>query len=168
MKWILAGLLMAAALIALGGASYSQMGEMDNGDEMPGHLMLTPEQFEWKDGPVSLPKGARSAVLYGDPSKRGPFAMRIKVPANYKIMPHTHPALESVTVLEGALQMGLGDTWDDDKLTNLPAGSYAVMEVGTRHFAGSRDGATIQLHGIGPWDIHYLNPEHDPRRQKQD
>jgi anti-sigma factor ChrR (cupin superfamily) len=106
-------------------------------------------------------------VLAGDPSKAGPFTLRVKVPADYKIPPHTHPAIEHVTVLEGSLQMGLGEKWDEAVMKSLPVGGFAVMDIGTKHFAGSKEGCTIQLHGIGPWDIHYLNPDDDPRKQRE-
>ena len=128
-----------------------------------GHLMVLPKQIEWKDAPPSLPAGAKVAVLEGDPAKAGPFALRLKFPKGYKIAPHTHPAVEHVTVLQGALQMGLGDKWDDKALHELPVGGFAVMQTGTKHFAACKQACTIQLHGIGPWGITYVNPADDPR-----
>src|SRR5688572_27802866 len=78
-----------------------------------GHLMVQPKQLEWKDAPPSLPPGAKAALIEGDPSKAGPFTLRLKFPKGYKIQPHTHPAVEHVTVLQGTFQMGLGEKWDD-------------------------------------------------------
>jgi hypothetical protein len=72
------------------------------------HIMLTPKQLQWKAGPESLPPGAKAVVIEGDPSAAAPFTMRFQVPANYKIMPHWHPIVEHVTVLEGTCQMGMG------------------------------------------------------------
>jgi hypothetical protein len=48
-----------------------------------------PETIEWKPGPPSLPAGAKMAVLEGDPTKEGPFVMRLQAPAGYHIAPHT-------------------------------------------------------------------------------
>lgn len=168
MKWMILCAALATTIFAFGTAAESQMKDMkDSKDgEQAGHIMVVPDDLEWKAGPPSLPAGAEMAVLEGDPSKKGPFTLRIKVPAGYKIPPHTHPAVEHVTVIEGGLQMGLGDKWNDDEMTNLPVSGFAVMEIGTKHFAGSKDGATIQLHGIGPWDIKYLNPADDPRKKE--
>src|SRR5438046_9803504 len=62
-----------------------------------------PETIEWKAGPPSLPAGAKMAVLAGDPTKDGPFVMRLQKPANYHIPTHTHPNTDSVTVISGQM-----------------------------------------------------------------
>lgn len=129
------------------------------------HIMVLPSDLTWKDGPASLPKGVMSAVTEGDPTKPGPFTMRLKLPANYKIPPHWHPAIEHVTVLSGSFHMGLGETFDESKAMMLPVGGFAVMQIGTRHFAFTKEESTIQLHGVGPWGITYVNPKDDPRSQ---
>src|SRR5436190_16831523 len=49
--------------------------------------VVNPDELKWGDAPPSMPKGAKIAVLYGDPSKAGPFVMRLKAPAGYKIPP---------------------------------------------------------------------------------
>jgi len=61
--------------------------------------------------------------------------------------------------------MGLGDKFDSEKLQVLPAGSFAVMVTGTKHFAMTKEETTIQLHGMGPWGINYVNPADDPRKK---
>lgn len=134
-------------------------------DHQPDHIMVVPAYLTWKDGPASLPKGVKSAVIEGDPTKAGPFTMRVKLPANYKIPPHWHPAIEHVTVISGSFNMGLGETFDESKATKLPVGGFAVMQIGTRHFAFTKEGAELQLHGVGPWGINYVNPADDPRNQ---
>ena len=128
------------------------------------HVMVVPADLTWKDGPASLPKGAKSAVIEGDPSKDGPFTLRLKLPANYKIPPHWHPAIEHVTVISGSFYMGLGEMSDESKATKLPAGGFAVMAIGTRHFAFTKEESIVQLHGVGPWAINYVNPKDDPRK----
>ena len=130
-----------------------------------GHTMVLPAQVQWKDGPPSLPAGAKAALLEGDPSKDGPFTLRIKMPKGYKIPPHTHPQIEHVTVLQGTLQMGLGDKWDDKALHDIPTGGFGIMQVGTKHFAACKQGCVVQVHGMGPWGITYVNPADDPRNQ---
>ena len=127
------------------------------------HIMVVPKDLTWKDGPASLPKGVQSAVIEGDPTKPGPFTMRLKLPANYKVPPHWHPAIEHVKVISGSFSMGLGEVFDEAKATKLPVGGFATMQIGTRHFALTKEGATVQLHGIGPWGINYVNPSDDPR-----
>src|SRR5689334_9778812 len=83
--------------------------------------MFPPNRIEWKDGPPSLPPGAKVAVLEGDPAKPGPFVFRIKFPDGYRVPPHTHPKPERVTVLAGTLHLGLGDTFDPSQGRALPA-----------------------------------------------
>src|SRR5262245_22699989 len=63
--------------------------------------LFTPSEIKWTDGPPSLPKGAKIAVLEGDPGKEGPFVFRVKVPDGYRVPPHTHPKVERITVIEG-------------------------------------------------------------------
>lgn len=128
------------------------------------HAMMSPGELTWSAGPGSLPKGAQVAVLEGNPAEEGIFTMRLKLPADYRIPAHWHPAFEHVTVLEGTISMGTGDKFDEAGLHELRAGSFAVMHPGTRHFAASKGGAVIQLHGMGPWQIYYVNPDDDPRK----
>jgi hypothetical protein len=130
-----------------------------------GHVMVVPDGLTWGEGPASLPQGAKIAVIEGDPSKEGPFTMRGKLPANYKIPPHSHPGIEHVTVISGAFYMGLGETFDESKATKLPAGGFAVMDIGTKHFAFTKEETIVQIHGIGPWGINYVNPADDPRNK---
>src|SRR5438045_3545287 len=61
---------------------------------MADHVMVTPSELKWTDGPPSLPAGAKMAVLEGDPAMAGPFTMRVKMPAGYKIAAHFHPQIE--------------------------------------------------------------------------
>ena len=131
------------------------------------HIMKTAEELEWKEGLKSLPAGSQVVMLEGDPTKKGPFTIRLKFPANYKIMPHWHSQIEHVTVLEGKFHMGAGEKMDEAKAHVLTVGGFAVMPMKFRHFAFTTDqSATVQLHGMGPWDINYLNPADDPRKQK--
>jgi quercetin dioxygenase-like cupin family protein len=129
------------------------------------HLMVKPENVKWTDGPPSIPPGAKFAVIEGDPKVAGLFTMRFWFPAGYKIAPHWHPADEHVTVISGAFLMGLGEKFDNEKLQTLTTGSFAVMATGTRHFAMTKEETVVQLHGMGPWGINYVNPADDPRKK---
>jgi hypothetical protein len=128
------------------------------------HVMVVPSELKWMEAPPGLPKGVKLTVLEGDPSKAGPFTMRGMVPANYTIAPHTHPGIEHVTVLEGEAYMGMGEKLDKAAAKKLTAGGFAVMPVGHVHYFFTKGKkATIQVHGIGPWGITYVNPADDPR-----
>jgi quercetin dioxygenase-like cupin family protein len=125
------------------------------------------ESIEWKNGPAALPRGSQVAVLEGDPAKEGPFVMRLHFPAGYHIPPHTHPKTERVTVLSGALYLAMGDKLDRSSAQVLAAGTYGFWPAGMKHAAWADSETVIQLHGIGPWAITYLNPADDPRTGKK-
>jgi Domain of unknown function (DUF4437) len=131
------------------------------------HGMLTPAEIAWKDGPASLPKGAKVAVLEGNPAEPGLFTIRLKFPDGYRIAPHWHPAVERVSVIEGTFQFGMGETFDQSKAKALPAGSFVFMAPKMAHYAWVEGETIVQLTGEGPWGITYLNPLDDPRQMKK-
>ena len=81
--------------------------------------ITTPQSIKWGPAPAVLPTGARAAVLDGDPTKDGPFTLRLMFPPGYRIPPHFHPADEHVTVISGNLDVGMGDHFDRKKATTL-------------------------------------------------
>jgi quercetin dioxygenase-like cupin family protein len=91
--------------------------------------------------------------------------MRLKFPAGYKIAPHTHPAIEHVTVLSGTFHIAAGDEFDQTKGKRLRVGSFVVMPTGMPHFAWASEETIIQLHSVGPWGVTYVNPDDDPRKR---
>ena len=128
-------------------------------------IIVQPSQVKFGPAPASLPPGAEVAVLEGKPSEPGPFTMRLRVPDGYRIPPHSHPAVEHVTVLEGTFKVGMGDKFDASALTALPSGTFGALAPGTRHFAQAQGRTVLQLHGVGPWQINYVNPADDPRNK---
>jgi hypothetical protein len=132
--------------------------------EQSGHVMVTPADLQWADIP-SLPGGAKLAVIEGPITEAVPFTFRVKFPANFKVAPHWHPATERVTVLSGTLHLGTGDTFDQAKTKALPAGSISIMEPKMHHFAWTSEETVVQLSGMGPWGITYVNPADDPRKK---
>lgn len=129
------------------------------------HIMAHGHKLDWKTGPASLPPGSKMAVLEGDLSKEGPFTIRLMLPANYQVKPHFHPAIEHVTVLQGAFYMGTGDVFKTATATKLGVGDFAVMPIKYTHYAFTKGKTIIQLHGMGPWGITYVNPADDPRKK---
>lgn len=128
------------------------------------HVVLTPADIKWGDAPPVLPSGGKVAVLEGDPAKPGFFAMRLRMPDGYKIMPHWHPVRERVTVISGTLHIGLGDKFDETKGDAMPAGTYTYMDPKVHHYAWTTGETEIQLASTGPWKLIYLNPADDPSK----
>lgn len=136
--------------------------ESDVASSASEHVMLRPDEVKWTDA-KALPPGAQMAVMEGDPSKPGPFTIRFKAPAGYKVPPHWHPADEHVTVISGRILMGMGEQVDESKTHELPVGGFSVMPAGLRHFVLIKEDSVVQVHGTGPWGISYVNPADDPR-----
>ena len=128
--------------------------------------LYVPAEIKWRDGPASLPPGAKFAVLEGDPSKEGPFVMRFAFPDGFRIAPHSHPKIERLTVISGTFNLGMGETFDASKTRAMPAGTFGYWPADMRHFAWAKGETVVQLHGIGPWSITYVNPADDPRGAK--
>lgn len=128
-------------------------------------VIALPDRLTWGSAPPALPPGARLAVLEGNPSEPGPFTMRVLLPAGYRIPPHYHAAVEHVTVLKGTFKVGMGERYDPSAMTLLPAGTFAALQPGTRHFAEAQGETIVQLHGVGPWGLTYVNPADDPRKR---
>ena len=132
--------------------------------EMAGANLYPPGDIQWKDGPPSLPKGAKIAVLEGDPAKEGPFVMRVKVPDGFHIPAHTHPKPERVTIIQGTFKLAMGDKLNRADANTLPTGTYGVWPPGMVHAVWTEGETIVQFHGMGPWVINYVNPADDPRK----
>lgn len=127
-------------------------------------MMVTPADLQWAEVP-SLPPGAKVSVIEGPLNEAVPFTLRLKLPADYKVPAHWHPAIEHVTVISGTFNMGTGDMLDPSTTKPLSAGSVAIMPPKTNHFAWTKEETIIQVHGVGPWAINYVNPVEDPRKK---
>jgi quercetin dioxygenase-like cupin family protein len=129
-----------------------------------GPIMLATDQLTWSDAPA-VSAGAKIAVIEGPLNQAVPFTFRLKLPANSKIAPHTHPAYERVTVLSGTFYFSPGDAYDPAKTRALGPGGVAIMPPGTPMFGYVNEETVIQLHGVGPWGLTYLNAADDPRKK---
>ena len=150
--------LLAAAVLAIAGLVPLAWAQA------PAHKMFTAKDLKWDDVP-SLGPGAKIAVLQGPMSEAGPFIARVKVPGNFKIAPHWHPAIEHVTVISGTFSMGMGEKFDEKGMHALKAGDVMIMQPKTPHYAMSKGETVVQIHGVGPWAVNYVDPATDPRKK---
>ncbi len=128
--------------------------------------IINPDTLKWAPTPKSLPSGAEVVGLDGDMTKKGSqFTVRLRMPDGYKIPPHSHPADEHVTVISGSLYMGMGDKLDESAAMEMKAGAFHAIPKGVHHYAFTKGQTIIQLHGVGPWGITYVNPADDPRKK---
>ena len=126
---------------------------------------VNPSDLKWGPAPAVFPKGAKLAVLSGDPSKPGPFVIRLKMPAGYRIAAHHHPTDEYVTVISGDFRLGMGDKLDKAKTKALAAGGFGVAPQGMNHYAWTKTGTVVQVSAEGPFAMVYVNPADDPSKK---
>ena len=120
--------------------------------------------LKWMAGPPGLPSGATFAVVSGDPGKAGAFKVRIKMPANYTVAPHHHPTDEHLTILSGKLAFGMGDKVNRAKAKWMAAGAGGTAKAKMNHYVFTKGPATVQVAGMGPFEITYADPRDDPRK----
>ena len=129
------------------------------------HVLVSGPELKWSDPPPVFEKGASFTVVSGDPGKPGLFVVRLKMPAGYKVAPHWHPTDEHVTVLSGTFALGMGEKFDAATMKPLPAGGYALLPAEMRHYAMAKTDSTVQVHGMGPFALTYVNPADDPSKR---
>jgi Cupin domain len=128
---------------------------------------FTPDKVVYGPAPSTIPPGAQFAVLEGDPSAAtGDFTVRLKMPDGYRFPPHWHPNRENVTVISGNFKVGMGDTFDASKMLTFGPGSFAYMDPSMHHYAMASGEVVIQVHGMSPLQMNYVNPNDDPSKKK--
>jgi quercetin dioxygenase-like cupin family protein len=130
--------------------------------ETSGVIALIPGDMHWSpQGGFAMP-GMEQANLVGDPKKPGPYTLRLKFPAGYRLAPHTHPDAREVTILSGTFYTGYGERWDNASLKELPAGSFYTEPANMAHFIEVREPVLIQVSGVGPSTRKFLETAATP------
>jgi quercetin dioxygenase-like cupin family protein len=124
-----------------------------------------PAALKWGPPPPAFPKGARMAVVSGDPSQAQPFELEFSMPSGYRVAPHFHPTDETVTVKRGTFVVGMGDKFDLKQAKALKKGEQETMPAQQHHFAMARGKTLIDVKATGPFAITYVNPADDPQQQ---
>ena len=129
------------------------------------HVLVEGKELKWGAPPPIFEQSAKFTVVSGDPGKAGLYVVRLDMPAGYKIMPHWHPTDEHVTVLSGSFALGMGDKFDQSKMKTLPQNGYALLPADMRHYAMAKSRTVVQVHGMGPFQLTYVNPADDPSKR---
>jgi quercetin dioxygenase-like cupin family protein len=130
----------------------------------PGRLrVIRSDEIEWR--PFSaFPPEARLAVLVGDPTAPGPYVIRVRLPGGIKLMPHKHPEDRIYTVISGVFHIGVGEVFDESKLTAHAPGTVLVLPGGQSHYHCAKAGEYVtQVSAMGPLGMEYVDPVNDPR-----
>jgi quercetin dioxygenase-like cupin family protein len=143
----------AAVVIVLAAVTLSKTWAEQNKKEI---LAVTPEQVRWFT-PSYYKDGRQRAQLFGDSSQEGAWVDRVKIPAGMRILAHTHPHDELVTVIEGTWYLGEGERFDPAKLKGYTAGSFIVIPASIPHFVATKEsGVIVQLSGTGKFGTDFL------------
>lgn len=144
--------------VAIFGACALQAGE-------PHHTVVPADAVKWGAAPPSLPPGAQAALLLGSPAKEGPFVVRLKFPAGFVIPPHRHSKDEFVTVISGKVAITSGEKVDRAALKPVPTASFIHLPAGMPHYLLAAEETIVQVNGVGPFDVTYIDPSDDPRKK---
>jgi hypothetical protein len=123
-----------------------------------------PGALQWGRQPPGLPVGGRAAVVRGDPSKTGPFTIRLDLPNGYQVPPHWHPTSERIRVLEGTFLVGDGRTWSNKSLRPLRAGQETTVAARHPHYVEAKGRTMVEIRSTGPFEITYVKSTDDPRQ----
>jgi quercetin dioxygenase-like cupin family protein len=119
-------------------------------------VAFTPLQVRWFT-PSYYTDGRERAQLLGDSSQGGVWVDRAKIPAGRRVLAHTHPQDELVTVIEGTWYLGVGTKFNPTNLRAYPAGSFIVIPAGVPHFVATKESTVIvQLNGTGKFQTNYV------------
>ena len=136
-----------------------------SGPSVAAEMPVNSGDLHWGAAPAVFPKGAEMAVLSGDPGKAESYVVRLKMPSAYKIPAHWHPTSEYVTVISGSFHIGMGDKLDETNGIELKAGGFGVAPEHMNHYAWTTQDTIVQVHGLGPFALTYVNPADDPTKQ---
>lgn len=108
--------------------------------------------------------GIRTTVLYGDPTKAGPYTIALRVPPNMRIAAHSHRDDRTAVVVAGVWRFGYGKKADESLVKVLPPGSFYSEPAGVDHFAMTGpEGASVYISGYGPTSTDYVETANTPK-----
>jgi len=135
------GIALAAAALWIGNAQAVELDPKIVGFKLPADI-------KWNE---NVRAGNRSAVLQGDPSKPGPYAMLLTWLPGHMSRPHIHPNDRFFMVISGTWWVGNGPNFDPEATVPMPAGTHVIHWAKGVHFDGAKtEPATILVWGEGP------------------
>jgi anti-sigma factor ChrR (cupin superfamily) len=147
--WNVFAVMAAAAAIAM---TVSSQEKKENAEA---HMIVHYGDLKW----TPIMKGCDLATVSGDSSADGaPFVVRLRCVDGAKIPAHWHPTDENVTVLKGTFLVGMEETFDESKLQPMNVGNFVSMPKEMRHYGMIKGETIVQVHGMGPFNVNWVNP----------
>jgi quercetin dioxygenase-like cupin family protein len=138
------------AMVGIGAGSRALAQEKS---EAP-HKIVRYGDLKW----TPIIKGCDLAAVAGDPNADGGnFVIRLRCADGSKIPAHWHPTDENVTVMRGVFLVGMGETFDETKMQTMNVGNFVLMPKEVRHYAMSKGDTIVQVHGVGPFKVNWVN-----------
>lgn len=110
---------------------------------------VTAEQFKWRDPFHKSP--TNQVILYGDPSKEGPYMVINRFSPGAFSRPHFHPNDRFITVLKGTWWVGSGSKFDTNNILPMRTGTFVTHFGKGIHYDGAKDEEVMVLiTGMGP------------------
>ena len=124
---------------------------------------ITPSELQWK--PSARVQGIEIVGIIGDTNKPGPYVERLKFSPNFILQAHSHPDDRQYTIISGTWYIGWGNKFDEIKLKALPPGSFYTEPANVPHFAATKgESVIVQITGIGPTAVRFVDPAHAPKK----
>lgn len=150
------------AALAQESATSPSMPSTSSAPAASAHVVLQSADLKWGDAPPAFERGAQAVVLSGDPGKPGPFVLRLKAPAGFKVANHWHPTDEQVTLLDGDVTLQMDDGAQKKVLSR---GAFVLLPANMHHAVSTAGGMTVQVSAMGPFELNYVDPKDDPRKR---
>jgi mannose-6-phosphate isomerase-like protein (cupin superfamily) len=162
-RTLISTVLLGVPLAFLGGSALAQQSATATTTTPAStHVALQAADIKWGAAPPAFEQGAQFAVLSGDPGKPGPFVIRMKAPAGYKVANHWHPSDEQVTLIEGDATVQMDDGTQTQAFSS---GAFVQLPARMHHAVSTTGGMTVQVAAMGPFELTYVDPKDDPRKR---
>ncbi|MGZ5566658.1 MAG: cupin domain-containing protein [Limisphaerales bacterium] len=151
---ILAGLIAATISVSAQTQATTPTAPPPAGHPIAGFIA---QEDAWINAPPAL-AGAQMMILQGDITKPGPYTVRLRLPAGFKVPLHWNDNEVNMTVISGLLHIGIAPTYDATNSKEIGTLSFASLPPKMKHTEWVDTETIVQVHGLGPWIMHEVNP----------
>ncbi|MDH5179019.1 MAG: cupin domain-containing protein [Gammaproteobacteria bacterium] len=152
----LTGIILLGLAAGAAGCSKPELGVAKFADGQVQHV-VSAKDIPWKSCPPHLPKNCEIAILSGHPKQPDMFTVRFRAPEEMYMSAHTHPKDERVTLLQGTVRVAFGEGATREEARVFGPGDYYINKRGAVHKVWIEKGAVLQITGIGPWEVHFVD-----------
>jgi len=153
---VVVGLSVLISVVMISGCTQKEIGVRDFASGEVQHVVRL-DATQWRPCPPNLPAGCEVAILDGHPKKAGLFTVRFNTMQEFIMPAHSHPKDERVTVIKGRVAVGFGRDATRAAADEFVAGDYYINARDEIHKVWIDSGSIVQITGIGPWVVDYVD-----------